>query len=81
MDIIAPWTDEEVEALNCFQTCGKVHPYTCGGGGGPHSGVDLVATNEGWYCPKCGSVVQWDAMEECLDIWKIPTGLRKHDDI
>lgn len=26
----APWTQEQVDALNAFQTAGLVHPFTCG---------------------------------------------------
>lgn len=25
-----PWTPEQVAALNAFQRCGRVHPFTCG---------------------------------------------------
>jgi|WetSurSiteA1Bulk_404760.scaffolds.fasta_scaffold182682_2 hypothetical protein len=74
-DLIAPWTDEQVELINLFQKSGKGHPYTCGGGGGPHSGVDLIATNEGWVCPECGRVVQLDVMKMCLTIWRLRTGI------
>lgn len=61
--LVAPFTDEQVQALNEFQThladgfAG--HPYTCSNrGDGRHGnqGGDigvLVATNEGWVCPHC----------------------------
>lgn len=45
----APWTDEQVAALNRWQRRGDVHPFTCDNG----SHV-LVATNQGWICPKHG---------------------------
>lgn len=62
-DLVAPFTDEQVQALNEFQThladgfAG--HPYTCinrGDGRHGNQGGDLgvlVETNEGWVCPHC----------------------------
>jgi len=53
--VTAPWTAEQVESLNGFQRSGVMHPFTCSGGGGPHSeridGAVLVATESGWRCP------------------------------
>jgi hypothetical protein len=51
--IYAPWTPEEVAALNEYQDKGVFHPFTCGHGAlGQHvSGVFLVATEAGWRCP------------------------------
>lgn len=58
----APWTPEEVVALNRWQS-GPFHPFTC-----PHRrdghrtttdiGV-LVATERGWVCPDCGYTQDW----------------------
>ena len=56
----APWTDEEVEALNRYQRSGRFHPFTCGSSdrfdeahrkvqakrGGDYG--ELVATRDGW---------------------------------
>lgn len=64
---IAPWTQEEVDALNAFQTSGRMHPFTCPDRNStytPHSddlgdvGV-LVATPEGFRCPDCGYGQSW----------------------
>lgn len=46
------WTEEQCECLNAFQTCGHMHPFTCGR---EHSGERvLVATAQGWVCPEPG---------------------------
>ena len=50
----APWNPEQVRLLNMYQKSGRYHPHTCGGGGGPCSGIDLTATSKGWVCPRCG---------------------------
>ena len=60
----APFTQEQVEALNRFQQSGHVHPYTCGSGRRTDAdhldgeGV-LVATTEGWKCPYCDYRQDW----------------------
>jgi len=41
------WTDDQVKSLNEYQVCGYYHQFTCG------HGHDLVANNDGWYCPEC----------------------------
>lgn len=52
--IKAPFTKEQVLALNAFQRGGLFHQYTCGGDvveyvcGGDRV---LIATEEGWICP------------------------------
>jgi hypothetical protein len=58
-DIHAPWTSEQVDALNAFQKGGGFHPYTCGG---DHAGPspDLVATTDGWRCPQDGCEYRQD---------------------
>lgn len=50
-NIYAPWTSEQVEALNAFQAEGGMHPFTCGGDHTPASPV-LVAKKDGWHCPQ-----------------------------
>jgi hypothetical protein len=54
--IEAPFTPEQVEALNAWQELGFVHPFTCG-----TCSNDLVAREEGWYCPTdgCGFTQSW----------------------
>jgi hypothetical protein len=48
--IRAPWTSEQVAALNRFQQYGGMHPFTCGGEH-PFSNPTLVAQTDGWHCP------------------------------
>lgn len=56
MRLDAPWTDEQVAALNLYQQRGEMHPFTCG-----ICGAMLYATNNGWVCddPKCGYTQTW----------------------
>jgi hypothetical protein len=57
--IAAPWTPDQVDALNRFQRAGlRVHPFTCVTS---HGGADraLVATHNGWICPHCGYLQDW----------------------
>lgn len=43
----APWTWDQVQALNLVQHAGSFHGYTC-----PHHSTHLLyATAEGWICP------------------------------
>lgn len=46
--IFAPWTPEEVQALNRFQSAGRMHPFTCPEHT-PGSPM-LVADEDGWRC-------------------------------
>lgn len=54
--IFAPWTDEQVAALNNWQETAHVHPFTCGGSvhdGNTHGErPTLVANTDGWTCPE-----------------------------
>lgn len=56
--ITAPFTDDQVEALNKYQTGTSFHPFTCCSyddckrGSQDDQGI-LIASNEGWVCP-CG---------------------------
>jgi len=69
--IFAPFTPEQVEALNEFQKSGIMHPFTCGPSKILHEpqirhpecekskggeGI-LIATKDGWVCP-CGNFTQ-----------------------
>jgi hypothetical protein len=69
--IDAPWTPEQVAALNAYQRRGDMHPFTCGGdradaahrryaeeAGDGDWGV-LVARQDGWVCPVCGYRQTW----------------------
>lgn len=44
--IVAPFTEDEVNALNWFQQHANVHPFTC------WKGHTLRATIFGWICPQ-----------------------------
>lgn len=64
----APWTQEQVESLNDFQTSGAFHPFTCGqcrdtlGTGSWPEPINerlLVATQAGWTCPTCDYTQNW----------------------
>lgn len=55
--LTAPWTPDQVAALNRFQTSGFVHEFTCGN---DHAGDRvLVAHADGWHCPSCAYVQNW----------------------
>ena len=58
--IHAPWTPEQVAALNRFQQYGGMHPFTCGR---DHHGTNVVlmARPDGWHCsdPACGYRQDW----------------------
>lgn len=60
--IYAPFTDEQVEALNTYQQETWGHSFTCCGFDGCRRSKrldegELIATNEGWVCP-CGKYKQ-----------------------
>jgi hypothetical protein len=55
----APFTSSQISSLNGYQESGAGHPFTCSGGGGPHSDrlgrpAVLVAGQGGWRCPVTG---------------------------
>lgn len=52
--VFAPFTPEQVEALNAWQQLGYIHPFTCPSGCGP-----LVAHQIGWRCPVCDNAQNW----------------------
>jgi hypothetical protein len=62
--LVAPFTPEQVEALNRFQKGRWMHPFTCGSGNRTDAnhldgeGV-LVATENGWICPYCDYTQDW----------------------
>lgn len=65
--IIAPFSDEQVEALNKYQREAPFHPFTCANRGDgnhvEHAGHSdlgmLTATNEGWVCSDCDYTQLW----------------------
>jgi hypothetical protein len=62
--IDAPWTQEEVDALNRYQQERWMHPFTCGSGRRTDKdhldgeGI-LLATLDGWICPFCDYRQNW----------------------
>lgn len=63
---LAPWTDEQVIALNRYQHSGLWHPFT-GKRNPDDSECILIATNQGWVEQKGGPVIQrwaWKFMAE-----------------
>lgn len=59
-EIQAPWTPEQVQALNQFQGRGQFHPFTCGNPQHLHEAPVLVAWHDGWHCPQeCGYRQSW----------------------
>lgn len=55
--IKAPFTDDQVDALNEFQHLGFVHEFTCKNN---HPGNNvLIATKDGWICPSCNYTQNW----------------------
>jgi hypothetical protein len=76
IDVIRPpWTVEHVAALNRFQRCGRMHPFTCGNRNRDdtyrayhetavemHNLSDLGqlhATTDGWVCSACDYTQDW----------------------
>lgn len=61
----APFTPEQVDALNAYQRDGWMHPFTCGPCRdtlGTDDGLNdrlLVATVKGWICPTCDYTQDW----------------------
>lgn len=57
--VYAPWTEDEVVALNAFQRSGRMHPFTCGGEHPLHQ--TLIAERDGWHCPdeECSYTQDW----------------------
>jgi hypothetical protein len=62
----APWTPQQVAALNRYQASGFAHPFTCGNRSrDTHPTIAngdfgvLVATEYGWKCPDCDYTQDW----------------------
>jgi hypothetical protein len=78
--IRAPWTPEQVAALNRFQAEGGMHPFTCGNDHATGA-LHLVAHEDGWHCwlPDCDYRQDWaHAFMAEPDAWPKPfADLRK----
>lgn len=55
--VVAPFTEEQVKALNGWQQWGQTHPFTCL----EHSTEPLRAKTDGWHCEvaDCGYTQNW----------------------
>jgi hypothetical protein len=58
-NIRAPWTDEQVAALNKWQQRDDFHPFTCPDRYPNGTHVVLVAYPDGWHCPACDYRQDW----------------------
>jgi hypothetical protein len=50
-----PWTADEIAALERWQTCGWVHPFTCR----ESAHGSLAPTRAGWVCLQCDYRQDW----------------------
>lgn len=57
--IYAPFTREQVVALNEWQRAEWLHPFTCRDRDDHVGGGELVATVSGWVCPQCPYTQDW----------------------
>jgi hypothetical protein len=59
--VYAPFSLDQIEALNAFQKLGYFHPFTCGNRNDHVSNSTLVASEKGWSCPhrECGYTQDW----------------------
>ena len=73
----APFTPQQVEALNKYQNCGIWHPFTCG-----NCRNVLTATEKGWICSQCDYTQDWahDFMLTCPKSWKDMKGEKNGND-
>jgi hypothetical protein len=77
--IVAPWTEEQVAALNRYQARGDFHEYACGTSS---RHAPLVATTDGWVCRDCDYRQDWAhaasvTMADAPSIWEKWDGLLK----
>lgn len=51
--ITAPWTEEQVKALEARQDMEMLHEYTC------ECGHQLIPSKDGWFCEECPYTQNW----------------------
>ena len=69
MIIQAPFSPQQVDQLNKWQSAGFVHEFACEyRSDSSHGELPLVATVRGWICPYCEYTQPWahDFMTEPL---------------
>lgn len=59
MTIEAPFTPEQVRALNAYQHSQRHHPFTCINRHDSEAERILVADSDGWHCPTCDYRQTW----------------------
>jgi hypothetical protein len=59
MSIEAPFTPEQVKALNNYQHLQRFHPFTCINQHDSEAERILVADADGWHCPTCDYRQAW----------------------
>lgn len=57
--VVAPWSLDQVHALNRYQRLGYVHEFTCPHEHGEPGKYVLRATPNGWHCPRCDYTQDW----------------------
>lgn len=65
--IKAPWTQEQVDALQTFQIADCLHPFTCPNDHGDEA-RRLIPTLDGWICRACSYTQDW-AHDFMLETW------------
>lgn len=60
----APFSDDQVSAMNRYQSDERFHPYTCC----DHQIMSM--TSGGLKCPKCGIVQNWVLRQTLLRMMK-----------
>ena len=51
--VYAPWSEEQIDALEKWQMDDTKHPYTC------ICGESLMPYKDGWICDECGHKQNW----------------------
>lgn len=87
--IAPPWTDEQVRALNQYQSDGWFHPFTCANNAvNDHRNHPVLrATTVGFVCDACGYTQDWAWLfmtEPCPDFFatkiaRVNTSIRGND--
>jgi hypothetical protein len=82
--IKAPWTPEQVVALQLFQDSGIFHPFTCGDRDDhPDMNGDkgiLVPTVRGWICQFCDYTQDW-AHDMMMDREAMAKAIQNRDEM
>lgn len=58
------FTPDEIASMNAYQESGVFHPFTCG-----FCGNDLIAREDGWYCPTSGCLYRQEWAHAWMKDW------------